>query len=260
MIISQNHKYATAIILIIIMLLVSFFLFFRKTEVNPVTGKKQHITMTVQQEIELGLQCAPDMAMKYGGLDADIGVQNKVKNIGQKLVALKQVSKSPYQFDFHVLADTQMIHSVSLPGGQIFITKGLFRLLKTESEIAVILSHEIGHVIGRHSSERLSGFNILSEFRDSTKTSGELNFNEIPEYLNDLLKITFEINEEIEADELALQYLIGAGYRPEVLHETLEELNQKSKKLNLADYLGRHPVSERRIENLKSIVRKLSKH
>ncbi|MCF0059750.1 M48 family metallopeptidase [Dyadobacter sp. CY356] len=258
--ISQNRKYAIAIILVTIMLLVSCFLFFRKTEINPVTGKKQHITLTVQQEITLGLQCAPDMAAKYGGLDADIEIQNKVKNIGQKLVAVKQVSKSPFQFDFHVLSDSQIVNSLSLPGGQVFITKGLFKLLKTESEIAAVLSHEIGHVIGRHSAEKLAGFNILREFSDSTDTSRELNSNQIPEYLSDLLKITFNANEESEADELALKYLIGAGYKANILPETLEQLYKKQEELNVSDFLDRHPVTESRIENLKSVVRKLSKN
>ncbi|GLU54764.1 M48 family metalloprotease [Dyadobacter frigoris] len=260
MIINRFRKYAIGFTLIIIVFIISFFLFFRKTQVNPVTGKKQNINLTIEQEIALGLECAPDMAARFGGLYSDTDTQNRVKVIGQKLVAVRQVSKSPYQFDFHVLADSQIVNTFSFPGGQVFITKGILKLLKTDSEIAAIFSHEIGHVIGRHTTEKLSGFNILEEFRDSTNSFNEYKPDQISNYIADILKLTFDKGVEKEADELALKYLIGGGFKPKALPEILKKLNEKSKELNATGFLNRHPVSESRIENLENAIEKYNKH
>lgn len=256
MIISQNRKYTIGFILIIIISLVSFFLFFRKTQINPVTGKMQHISMTIQQEIELGLQCAPDMAAKYGRLHSDTEIQNRIKNVGQKLVGVSQVSKSPHQFDFHVLADTQTINIFSFPGGQIFITNGLFKLLKTNSEIAAVLSHEIGHVISRHTTEKLSGFNILESFKDSSNVSTPYTASEISGYISDISALTFNATEEEEASDLSIKYLMNAAYSPNALPEILTVLKEKS---DATDFLKRHPVSESSIEQLKIAIVKYSK-
>lgn len=260
MIISQNRKYTIGFILIVVIILLSLFLFSIKTQVNPVTGKKQYINLTPKQEIELGLECAPDMAAKFGGLYANTEIQNRIKNIGQKLVAVKQVSKSPYQFDFHVLADSQMVNIFSFPGGQIFITKGLLTLLKTDDEIAAVLSHEIGHVIGRHTTEKLSGFNVLEEFKDSTNATNRYDSEQISKFITDLLKLTFDSEEEKEADELALKYLVGSGYKSNILPQILKNFDEKSEELNVTDFLNRHPISERRIENLENALKKDSKH
>lgn len=256
MAISQNQKYTLGFILILIISLLSFFLFFRKTQINPVTGKKQHISMTIQQEIELGLQCAPDIAAKYGGLHPDTEIQNRIKNIGQKLVSVSQLSKSPYQFDFHVLADSQTINTVSFPGGQIFITNGLLKLLHTDDEIAAVLSHEIGHVISRHTTEKLSEFNILESFKDSANISAEYTPSEISNYISDILKLTFNVTEEEEADDLGIKNLVNAGYNPNSFPNVLTVLKEKSDE---TDFLNRHPISENRIDHVKITIRKYSK-
>ncbi|MBE9464872.1 M48 family metalloprotease [Dyadobacter subterraneus] len=256
MTISRNQKVTLGFVLIIVIFLFSFFHLFRKTQINPITGKKQRISMTIQQEIELGLQCAPDIAAKYGGLHPDTEIQNRIKNIGQKLVAVQQISKSPYQFDFHVLADSQTSNTISFPGGQIFITNGLLKLLQTDDKIAVVLSHEIGHVINRHTTEKLSGFDILESFKDSSSVTLEYTPSEISNYISDILKLTFDATEEEEADDLSIKYLVNAGYNPNSLSKVLMVLKEKSDE---TDFLNRHPISESRIDHVKITVRKYSK-
>lgn len=241
MLANQIRKYAVGFILIISVLTSSFFLFFRKTQVNPVTGKEQHITLTPKQEIALGLESAPDMAARFGGLYPDMETQNRVKGIGRKLVAVRQVRKSPYQFDFHVLTDSQAINIISFPGGQILITRGLLKLLKTDNEIAAVLSHEIGHIMGRHTTEEMSGFDILETFKDSADFANEYSPDKISNYITDLLKIKFNWQEESEANELALKYLISAGYKTNMFAEILKKLDSKSKETDLGDFTKRHP-------------------
>src|SRR5687768_6439683 len=123
---------------------------------NPVTGEKQRVGLTAEQEIAMGLQTAPQMAAQFGGLSANAEATARVKEIGRRLVAQSVAARSPYKYDFHLLADPRTINAFALPGGQIFITTGLYRVLRTQGELAAVLGHEIGHVIARHSAEHLA--------------------------------------------------------------------------------------------------------
>src|SRR5688500_19927613 len=130
--------------------------YFGSTSENPLTGEKQRVAMTPEQEVTLGYKSAPQMAAQMGGLSQNEKARALVGQLGEKLVAKSFAAKSPYKFSFHVLADPRTVNAFALPGGPAFITEGLLRALKTEAEVAAVLGHEIGHVIARHSSERLA--------------------------------------------------------------------------------------------------------
>ena len=123
---------------------------------NPVTGEKQRVALTPEQEIALGLQSAPQMAAQFGGLSKNAEAMALVKETGAGWWRKSVAAKSPYQYDFHLLADGRTVNAFALPGGQIFITGGLMRLLRTPGELAAVLGHEVGHVIARHSAEHLA--------------------------------------------------------------------------------------------------------
>ena len=124
-------------------------------EENPYTGRVQTINMSADQEIAIGLQSTPEIARQYGGLYPDERLQSLVDAIGTKLVQNSIARETPYKYDFHLLADNTTINAFALPGGQIFITYALFSKL-SEAQLAGVLGHEIGHVIGRHSAERIA--------------------------------------------------------------------------------------------------------
>src|SRR5678815_452299 len=117
-----------------------------KREKNEITGEMQHIDMTTEQEIALGLQAAPEMARQYGGLHPDQQASARVKEIGQQIVSRTKAGETPYKFDFHLLADENTVNAFALPGGQVFITAGLLKNLQSEGQLAGVLGHEIGHV------------------------------------------------------------------------------------------------------------------
>lgn len=139
------------------------FAFLRKCsqeEVNPYTGKKQAISLSPEQEIAIGLQSASQMTQQHGGLYPNKEYQFLVDNIGNKLTNNSIARKTPYKYEFHLLADKNTINAFALPGGQIFITFALFSQLQNEDQLAGVLGHEIGHVLGKHSNERITNANF----------------------------------------------------------------------------------------------------
>ena len=91
--------------------------YFGQTVENPVTGEKQHVSMSPQQEVTMGLRSAPQMAAQFGGLSGNSKVASAVKQVGAKLVAQSVAAQSPYAFEFHLLADPRTINAFALPGG-----------------------------------------------------------------------------------------------------------------------------------------------
>src|SRR4051794_27345144 len=130
------------------------------TQVNPVTHQVQHISMSPEQEKALGLEAAPQMAAKMGGeIDAAQDPRARlVEEVGRRLVEQSDARQSPYvgNYHFYLLNDPETINAFALPGGQVFITLGLFDKLTNEAQLAGVLGHEIGHVVARHSAEQMS--------------------------------------------------------------------------------------------------------
>src|SRR5690348_6003202 len=90
-----------------VILLIGVIGYFGKTSINPVTGEKQHVSLTQDQEVALGLQAAPQMAEQFGGLDPDTDAQALVQEVGKKLVVSGPGAKTEYKFNFHLLSDPQ---------------------------------------------------------------------------------------------------------------------------------------------------------
>ena len=131
--------------------------YFGSSVFNPVTQEKQHVgSITPEQEVALGLQAAPEMAQQYGGLDPDREAQARVSRVGQRVVARSAAGKTPYRYEFHLLDDPETINAFALPGGQVFITEGLLKRLNSDGELAGVLGHETGHVVGRHGAEHIA--------------------------------------------------------------------------------------------------------
>ena len=137
-------------------ILFSLFKYYSNRETNPYTGKKQSISLSVEEEIAIGLRSAPSMAQQHGGLHPSQEGQALVDKVGNALVNSSIARSTPYKYDFHLLRDPNAINAFALPGGQIFITYALFSKLENEDQLAGVLGHEIGHVLGKHSAERMS--------------------------------------------------------------------------------------------------------
>ena len=199
----------------VIIALVAIVTYFSSTSENPLTGEKQRVAMTPEQEIALGYKSAPQMAAQMGGLSQNEKARALVKQVGEKLVAESFAAKSPYKFSFHVLADPRTVNAFALPGGPIFITEGLLRLLKTEAELAGVLGHEIGHVIARHSSERLAKQQLTQGLLGALVVgSGDYSTAQIGQIVGSMINMSYGREDELESDALGIRIMAEGRLRP----------------------------------------------
>src|SRR5580765_8554714 len=111
-------------IIAIVVALFGLVSYYTTTSQNPITGEKQHVRLTPDQEIALGRQLAPQMVSQLGGL-SQLEAREAVKRVGAKIVSQSSASRSPYKYSFYLLADRKTVNAFALPGGQVFITEAL---------------------------------------------------------------------------------------------------------------------------------------
>lgn len=227
-------------------------------EVNPYTGRTQTISMTADKEIAIGLQSAPQMAQEYGGLYPNNEYQAFVDNVGNKLVNNSIARDTPYKYEFHLLSDPKTINAFALPGGQIFITYALFSKLENEDQLAGVLGHEIGHVIGRHSAERIAE----SEYWQGLVTAGNVGAD-IGNVIGGIGQNTLLTNgrdDELESDDLGVLFMLKSGYNPEEMIDVMEILKAAAGPNRLPEFKSTHPDPENRIEKIKEAIEKYKKN
>jgi predicted Zn-dependent protease len=248
--------------LIVISSLVAYF---GNSEENPVTGETQHVGITVEQEIALGLQAAPEMADQFGGLDPNTNDQAIVDEVGQHIVASSPAGSSPYEFDFHLLADDQTVNAFALPGGQIFITRALFDRLQREGELAGVLGHEVGHVVGRHSAEQiakaqltegLTGAVVIATYDPENPTSAGA--AQMAVLIGQLVNMKYGREDELESDFLGVCFLNDSGYDPNDLIQVMRVLAEASQGQAPPEFFSTHPNPENRIEQIQNAIQNLN--
>lgn len=222
-------------------------------EENPYTGRVQNINMTSEQEIAIGLQSAPQMAEQHGGLYPDQRLQSIVDYVGNKLVEESIARETPYKYDFHLLADQQTINAFALPGGQIFITYALFSKLN-ESQLAGVLGHEIGHVIGRHSAERIAETNFWRTI--SVGASVGADAGDIVGSIGQSTLLKNGRGDELESDDLGVLFMLQSGYDPNEMIQVMKILKEAAGPNRVPEFQSTHPDPDNRIERIRESIRK----
>ena len=248
------------ILIALVMAVVAVIGYYGKQQVNPITGEVQHISITPEQEVALGLQSAPEMAQQFGGLYPDKRVQDQVKAVGQRLVQQTEAAKSPYQFDFHVLADDQTVNAFALPGGQIFITTALLGRLQTEDQLAGVLGHEIGHVVGRHSAEHMAQGELMQGLVTATTVAtydpsmGGGQSAAIAQYVAQIVNLKYGRDDELESDKFGVKYMMQCSYNPEDMIGVMEILKQASGGREQSEFMSSHPSPDNRMEHIRQLI------
>lgn len=235
--------------------------YFTARQVNPVTEEVQNVSLTAEQEVTLGQQAAPEMIAQHGGQSPNQELQARVDAIGQKLLSSSEASEAPYPFEFHVLADQELVNAFALPGGQIFITEALANLLQTEGELAGVIAHEIVHVVGRHSAEQiaraqltegLTGAAVLATYDPENPSSAQS--AAMAQLVGQAVNMKYGRDDELESDRLGVQYMVDAGYDPRALVRVMQVLAEANQGPRPPEFFSTHPDPGNRIEQIEAAI------
>lgn len=248
-----------------VLVVISLITYFGSQSTNPVTQEVQHISMSPDQEIAMGLQAAPEVAYQFGGLDPSQSDQLRVQQIGQRIVQNSPAGATPYQYAYHLLADLQTANAFALPGGQIFITRALYTLLQTDGELAGILGHETGHVVARHSAEQiakaqltqgLSGAAVIAAC-DPNSPNGCVAASQIAAIVGQLVDMKYSRVDETEADWLGICFMNDSGYDTQEMVKVMQILDTLSQGTRPPEFLSTHPDPGNRILQIQEDIRNL---
>jgi len=241
-----------------------FIAYLSHTSVNPTTGEKQRVSLSTDQEVALGVQSAPQMIQEMGGEVSPSDPQAKeVEYIGNRVWKRSDAAKSPYPYHYHLLSDRQTVNAFALPGGEVFITKGLLDKLTTEGELAGVLGHETGHVVERHVAQQMAQTNLGQSFVTAVgvASSGDqhgMSQTMIASMVNKMTQLHFSRGDESQADQKGLEFMTQAGYDPRAMLKVMEVLQKVTNEQGgrQPQMLQTHPYPEARMQEINQWLAK----
>jgi len=227
---------------------------------NTTTGRSQLILMSWQEEASLGAKSKPELVTEFGGEVARPELRAYVNEVGQKL-AREAVRIDPemasLQWEFTLL-NSDVINAFALPGGKVFMSHGLAKLMTSEAQLAGVLGHEVGHVAARHTNERFSkaavaqgALGIGGAFLGDG--AGASAANAIAGQVTELTLMKYGRDQELESDSLGMRYMAAAGYNPRAQREVMQILLNASKDAP-PEFFSTHPHPENRIKRIDEML------
>lgn len=221
---------------------------------NPVTGRRQLALITEAQEIQMGQQAAQQVAQQLGLVD-NASLQQYVQTVGERLARESERPNLPWRF---AVVEDPTPNAFALPGGFIFLTRGMMDVMDSEAELAAVLGHEIGHVTARHSVTQISrgqlaqlGLGLGSIFFPSAAQS----FGGLAQTGMQLLFLSYGRDAERQADELGFKYALREGFEVREMDDifaTLMRIGQASGRSALPTWLASHPAEPERIASAQA--------
>jgi predicted Zn-dependent protease len=240
------------------LLAVAFCLSVAACATNPVTGNREISLMSEAEEIAYGQQADSEIRREMGVYD-DPEVQRYVADIGQRLAQLSHRPNLPWTF---TVVDHQAINAFALPGGYIYITRGILPYLDNEAELAGVLGHEIAHVTARHAAQQLTrsglggiGLTVLSIFVPATRPFGDVTSAALSVAL-----LKYGRDDERESDRLGMEYASRGGWDPAGVPNflaTLARVDELSAR-GVPNWLSTHPEPAERVVEAQPIVKKFA--
>lgn len=251
------------LLLAAILAVASLATYYGSREGSPVPGETPSLRLSPRQEIALGLQAAPRMAQQYGGLLPDQKAQDRVDEICAALVTRTAAQKTPYEFECHVLADSRTVNSFALPGGQIFLTAGLFERIETEGQLAGVLAHEIGHVVARHGAQHVAGARLTGEMTGADVLASydpdlpaSRDSAAVAALIDEMIGLRFGREDELESDRLGVRFMADAGYDPRSLAAVMRSL-ERAGGVGGTELWSTHPGPEGRVERIEAAIQEI---
>jgi len=228
---------------------------------NPVTGKNELALVSESQEIEMGKESAQQVAQSIGYYD-DPQVQAYVSGIGMKMAKASERPNLPWEF--HVVNDAS-VNAFALPGGFIYVTRGLMTSINDEAELATVIGHEIGHVTNRHSVQQISKAQVaqLGLGLGSILSSDVARVAGLASQGLSVLFLKYSRDAENQADLAGFRYALNQNYDVREMSNVFETLDRISNATGgggrLPEWLATHPNPGTRIQNTQARLDTLSR-
>ena len=208
--------------------------------VNPVTGKQDFVMITEEQEIQMGREYNSQI-LKMNPVYEDQELQEYVQSIGESLALKSHRPNLIYRF---TVLDSPDINAFALPGGYIYINRGLMSYFSSEEELAAVLGHEIGHVTARHSVRQYSQSQLMGILSAAIEVNAGRTAGNIANLASGALLSGYGREMELEADDLGAQYIYQDGYSPQGMYDVLSVLkDQEIYAKKIAEQRGQEPRS-----------------
>ena len=224
---------------------------------NPVTGKRELSLMSESQEISIGQENHPQILAEMGEYN-DANLQRYVRDLGQRLAKTSERPALPWTF---TVVDQPVVNAFAVPGGFIYITRGILAYLDNEAQLAGVLGHEIGHVTARHSAQQYSrtvlgqvGLLGLGIFVPAARPFGDVGAQALG-----LLFLKYGRDDELQADSLGARYEATNGWDPRAVPgflSVLARMREGSEK-GIPNWLSTHPDPASRVQEVQPIVQQL---
>ncbi len=237
------------------------------TVVNPVTGREERTVMTEEAEIAEGKKAHEQVLAEYG-VYGDAKLQAYVDDLGQRLA--KQSHRAQLQWTFTVL-DSPEINAFALPGGYVYVTRGIMAYMESEADLAGVIGHEIGHVTARHGAQRATrqqtaGIGVLA----ATVLGAVLGVGDVASQLSQSVAAgyvaSYSRDQELQADRLGAEYLVRNRYDPQNMVDVIQVLKRQEQfaadqaraegktPRQGGDWLASHPSNEERLRDITEIA------
>jgi predicted Zn-dependent protease len=222
---------------------------------NPVTGKRELSLVSESQEIEMGREGAAEVTAAIG-LYPNAPLQGYVNRIGQALAAKTERPGLPWAFQ---VVDDASINAFALPGGFIFVTRGLLAHMTTEAELASVLGHEAGHVAARHSVQQMSRQQVaaIGLGVGSVLSPAIAKYGQIAGAGLGLMFLKYGRDDETQSDQLGFRYALASGYDTRQMinvFQMLQRAEQMAGGGRLPEWQSTHPDPGNRIAAVQSLV------
>lgn len=251
----------------LLLLIGALFIYACVSDIVPATGERRYLGYTWQQETEIGKEVSKQVAAVFGAY-RDPKVERYVTEVGNRVLATShlrrpsadaQVRNTPVTFG---VLDSPIINAMALPGGYIYVTRGMLAHLDNEDQLATVIAHEIGHVAARHAARQawqqqigqglLLGGALLSQGL-GLPAQDILNLGSMAAQL---IFLRYSREDELEADKLGVEYASPAGYDPREVIPFFETLNriQEKEGQGMPSFLATHPNPGDRSQRIREMT------
>ena len=223
-------------------------------ETVPYTGRRQLQLVSADEEAKMGVQSYQEITGK-APLSTDGQANALVQRVGSRIAAVTDLK---YQWEFKLIADDKQANAFALPGGKVAVYTGILPITRDESGLAVVLGHEIGHVLAHHGGERLSqqmgvqtATQLLAGMASSNPATVQLVSATLGAGAQVGVMLPWSRQQESEADHIGLILMAKAGYDPHAAVGLWQRMQEAAKGQRPSEWLSTHPAEATRIEQIQ---------